>query len=149
MTKIFSFSAGLILIIAGSGKIISAMGHVAILNRDDPVFSIQFGHLMVVVGLLELLIGSICFFCKWQVVGYVATAWLVTCILVYRIGLMWIGWHQPCQCLGNFADALHISSQTADTIMKIILAYLLIGSYGSLFWLWQQRNKAESAAAVQ
>jgi hypothetical protein len=39
-------------------------------------------------------------------------------------------------------DALHIKPETADTAMKIILAYLLIGSYGSLFWLWRQRRRA-------
>jgi hypothetical protein len=25
--------------------------------------------------------------------------------------------------------------------MKIILAYLLLGSYATLFWLWRQRKK--------
>ena len=44
--------------------------------------------------------------------------------------------------MGNLTDALHIPPQTADTAMKIILAYLLIGSYASLFWLWRQRGKA-------
>ena len=32
-------------------------------------------------------------------------------------------------------DALHIPPQVADMAMKIILAYLLIGSYATLFWL--------------
>jgi cbb3-type cytochrome oxidase subunit 3 len=42
---------------------------------------------------------------------------------------------------------LHISSAFADTIMKIILAYLLIGSYAALFWLfWRQRRKVVSAS---
>jgi hypothetical protein len=45
--------------------------------------------------------------------------------------------------LGNLTDALHISPQTGDIAMKIILAYLLIGSYATLFWLWRQRGKAE------
>jgi cbb3-type cytochrome oxidase subunit 3 len=43
--------------------------------------------------------------------------------------------------LGNLTDALHIPPQAADTAMKIILAYLLIGSYATLFWLWRQRGK--------
>ncbi len=30
--------------------------------------------------------------------------------------------------------------------MKIILAYLLIGSYATLFWLWRQSKKAVSSA---
>ena len=31
--------------------------------------------------------------------------------------------------------------------MKIILAYLLIGSYAALFWLWRQRKKSVSKPA--
>jgi len=31
--------------------------------------------------------------------------------------------------------------------MKIILAYLLIGSYATLFWLWRQRKNAVPASA--
>ena len=31
--------------------------------------------------------------------------------------------------------------------MKIILAYLLIGSYATLFWLWTQHKKATPASA--
>jgi len=31
--------------------------------------------------------------------------------------------------------------------MKIILAYLFIGSYATLFWLWRQRKKAGASAA--
>ncbi len=30
--------------------------------------------------------------------------------------------------------------------MKIILAYLLLGSYATLFWLWRQRKMAGSSA---
>ena len=33
---------------------------------------------------------------------------------------------------------LHLSDQAADNIMKVILAYLLIGSYGILFWEWRR-----------
>jgi len=32
--------------------------------------------------------------------------------------------------------------------MKIILAYLLIGSYATLFWLWRQRKKAVPAPQI-
>jgi hypothetical protein len=53
-----------------------------------------------------------------------------------------MGYHKPCNCLGNLTDALHIPLQTADTAMKIVLGYLLIGSYAILFWLWRQRRIA-------
>lgn len=32
--------------------------------------------------------------------------------------------------------------------MKIILAYLLIGSYATLFWLWRQKRKEAVPSAV-
>jgi hypothetical protein len=47
--------------------------------------------------------------------------------------------------MGNLTDALHISPQVADTAIKIILVYLLLGSYAALFWLWLQRKKALKA----
>jgi hypothetical protein len=74
-------------------------------------------------------------------------AWLATSLLAYRIGLVAVGYHRPCPCLGNLTDALHIPPQIADTAMKIILAYLLIGSYATLFWLWRQHRKVASSAA--
>jgi hypothetical protein len=58
---------------------------------------------------------------------------------MYRLGLWWMDWKKPCSCLGNLTDALHISPQTADNITKVLLAYLLIGSYGLLLWQWKQR----------
>ena len=54
---------------------------------------------------------------------------------------------KPCSCLGHITDALHIPPQTADTAMKIILAYLLIGCDATLFWLWTQHKKATLASA--
>jgi hypothetical protein len=60
---------------------------------------------------------------------------------------MLVGYHKPCSCLGNLTDALHIPPPMADTAMKIILAYLLIGSYATLFWLWRQRKKSAPAPA--
>ena len=39
--------------------------------------------------------------------------------------------------MGNLTDALHIRPEVADNIMKAILGYLLIGSYGLLIWQWR------------
>ncbi|MBI3849679.1 MAG: hypothetical protein HY298_05230 [Verrucomicrobia bacterium] len=41
-------------------------------------------------------------------------------------------------CLGHLTDALHMSPQTADELMKVILAYLLIGSYALLQYQWRK-----------
>lgn len=132
----FNLSAGVILFITGAAKIVSASGRATILQWLDPIFGIQYNHLMYVAGILELFVACISFFCRSKVLGSVATTWLATCLLIYRVGLWWIGWKRPCHCLGDFTDALHIPPQAADSAMKIILAYLLIGGYGIMLHQW-------------
>jgi hypothetical protein len=106
-------------------------------------FGISFKHLMLLVGIIELVISAICLLCKWARLQVGLLALLATNLWAYRIGLLCVGYHRPCSCMGNLTDVLHISPWVADSMMKTVLAYLLIGSYGALFWTWvgnQNRN---------
>jgi hypothetical protein len=44
--------------------------------------------------------------------------------------------------MGSLAGMLHLSDQAGDNIMKGVLVYLLIGSYGMLLWEWRRRRAA-------
>ena len=139
----FISSAAAILVVTGAAKVWGGLGHTKILAVADPITGISFGHLMLAVGILELAIAGVCLFGKSQKLSLGLIAWLATNFVVYRLGLWWMGWKKPCNCLGNLTDALHISPQLADNIMKVILAYLLIGSYALLIWQWVQRRRAK------
>lgn len=141
IARLFLYSAAAVLLVAAMAKLISSTGQGKILLQADPLTGFQFGELFRIVSGIEVAVALVCFCSKriWLSTGLVT--WLATSFFAYRIGLMLVGWHKPCNCLGNFTDALHIPPQTADTAMKIILAYLLIGSYASLFWLWRQRKR--------
>src|SRR5665213_674250 len=145
MNTFFIRSVGALLMITAVAKVISACGSVRILESGDPILVIPFRYVLLIVGALELAVAFTCFFSKRVGLSAKLVAWLSTNFALYRLGLIWVGYQRPCSCLGlgNPTDVLHISPQTADTAMKIILAYLLIGSYASLFWLWRQRGKAE------
>lgn len=134
----FILSAGAILVVTGIAKVWASFGNSKLLAVSDPICGVPLGTVLLVVGLAEILVASVCFLGKRPLTATVLVAWLATTFLLYRCGLRWIGWHKPCSCLGNLTDALHISPQTADNIMKVVLAYLLIGSYGLLFWHWRQ-----------
>lgn len=138
--KRFAISAGLILGLTGLAKVWSAFGDVRLLTLVDPIVGISFRHLMQAVGGAELAIAAVSLFTKANRLATVLVAWMATNFLVYRIGLWWMGWKKPCGCLGNLTDVLHISPHTADIIIKVLLAYLLIGSYGLLIWEWRQRR---------
>ena len=135
--RFFVLSVGAVLAITGIAKVSSGLGTSKFLAVLDPIFGITFGKLMLVVGVAEIVIAMVCFFSKRQTLALGLVAWMSTNFVVYRLGLWWMDWHRPCNCLGNLTDALHISPQVADNIMKVILAYLLIGSYGLLFWRWR------------
>jgi len=144
--RAFMFSAGALLLVTAIAKFISAIGSARILQNSDPILYIPFREIFWIVGSLELLVSLICLFSGRIRLQSGLVACLSTNFALYRIGLRLVGWHRPCSCLGNLTDALHVPPQTADTAMKIILAYLLLGSYASLFWLWRQRRKSGSSA---
>ena len=142
MTRLFLYSVAVILMSTAAAKIISSFGHSRILLEHDPVSGFIFRDLFRVVGVMEIAIGFTCYFRKRFLVSASLVAWLATSFLIYRIVLLWAGYRKPCPCLGNLTDMLHISPQATDTAMKIILGYLLLGSYATLFWLWKTNPKS-------
>jgi hypothetical protein len=138
--RLFLYSVGTVLLVTAVAKCISAAGTARILQNPDPIFGIPFRAVLWIAGGIEIIIALICFFVKRLVVPISLVAWLATAFVFYRIGLVWVGYNKPCPCLGSLTDALHIPPQAADTGMKVILAYLLIGGYGSVLWLWSQNR---------
>lgn len=135
-TESFFFTSGLLLLATAIAKFISSAGTMPSLQVGDPIFHLSLRDMFVVMGITESAIGLICFFGTSVELRAGLLAWLSTAFVVYRIGLNWLGWHKPCSCLGNLTDALHIPSETADIALKIVLAYLVIGSYVILIWFY-------------
>lgn len=144
LMKCFVFSAGVILAITGVAKGYSALGESRALGLDDPVFDFPFRQLMLLVGGLEIVIAVLCLCTRHLVLNTSLVAWISTNFLAYRMIVHWFGWQFPCSCLGNLTDRLPIAPQTIDIIIKSMLAYLLVGGYASLYWLWKTRRR-ESA----
>lgn len=141
----FILTAGVILAVTGAAKIWSALGTSKFLAAVDPILGLKFGQLLLAVGLAEIAVALVCCFSRRQTLALGLIAWLATNFLVYRVGLWWMDWKRPCGCLGNLTDALHLSPQAAENIMKVLLAYLLIGSCGLVIWRWRQRRNSLAA----
>lgn len=140
LTKFFICSAGVILTITSFAKMISSFGKARVLSISDPILLVSFRQLFWIAATIELAVSVYCVFGKSQKLKIMVIAWLSTGIFVYRLGLVWIDYKAPCPCLGRLTDTLHISPHTADLIVKVTLAYLLLGSYVALGWLWKIRN---------
>jgi hypothetical protein len=138
----FMYVASVLLLVTALAKIISSAGSTRILQESDPILMLPYRWVFLAVGWVELILALICIFGNRLMLKLSLIAWLATIFLMYRIGLWWIDWKRPCKCLGNLTDTLHIPAQTAETIMKMIVGYLLVGSYLSLFWFWRQSKKS-------
>jgi hypothetical protein len=136
----FIYLAGIIFLITGSAKVFSATGTESVLSVIDPIIKLSFRNLFLFAGLVELVIAFICLFTKQIMLNLALVFWMAANFTAYRVGLFLIGWHRPCGCLGNLSDPLGIAPQTADLLMKAVLAVLLIGS-GSLFFYGLKMNK--------
>ena len=128
LEKGFIRSAGIILIVTSLAKILSAMGHAHMLEMPDPLFGVAFRYLMLLAGFLELVIGLFCLTETLVKFRLYLVVWIASCFLGYRIALWRIGWRHPCPCLGTWTDSLHLSAEAADSAMKLVLGYLLLGS---------------------
>jgi len=137
----FPRSAGILLTLTALAKLASAFGTAAILHRYDPILRLPYQWVFCLAAAMELAVAGICFSRKNLQVKAGAVAWLATLFLLYRLGLRWANYPALCKCLGNLTDALHISPEVAGGIAKVILAYLLVGSYAILFGLWRSKLK--------
>lgn len=133
--------------VVGMAKAFSAIGPARALDSLDPLIGIPFRQLFLLVGLAELLIAFFCLFTDKRRLSLVAVAWISTNFLVYRLGLWLIGWLHPCSCMGSLAGMLHLSDQAADNIMKVVLAFLLVGSYLLLLLDWRAGRAAGPPAS--
>ena len=143
LQKYLILSFGLVFFITGMAKVLSAFGKARVLEEYDPILGLSFAHLMLVAGILELGLAGLC----WRLGramnppatrrATIAVVWFSTLLVGYRFGLHFVDWHHPCRCLGDYTQALHLSEETADAVMMVILSYLFFGSYGLLIWQWK------------
>jgi hypothetical protein len=144
----FFKSSGALILMAGLAKLGSSFGNAHILQMSDPILSLSFRSVFRVVGVIELCIGIICFRHRPSILKASLVAWIATSFVAYRLGLLFVEYRKPCQCLGNLTDGIHISPEIADTIMKTILGYLLVGSYVALWFLLRKRGELLTVRSV-
>jgi hypothetical protein len=143
LVKSFIYSTVVILSFTATAKIVSGFGNVEVLEALDPILGIKYRSLLWNVALIEIVVALFCLIAKDVFIKTVCVSSLSTMFLTYRFGLFWVNYRKPCSCMGSLTEMLHISPEIADMVMKIILAYLIIGSYATLFWLWRHRGQAE------
>lgn len=121
-------SAACLLAVVGAIKIISAFSGVRYLSEFDPVLNFLTNRtLLLLAGGVELGLAAVIFLRpeSWNArYGLLALCFMFS---VYRLGMMVLGVHSPCPCLGRASDWLHIKPHSADRIaFSLLIGFSLI-----------------------
>ena len=140
--RVLVITAGVLLVVVGSSKLMTLGHNASYLYKDDPVFHVQFRYLMMLIGPTEILAGLGCIFfgSKYTTHKISVIAWLLASFFIYRAGRWWHGASGWCGCLGQPAASLGLSDAAAEWIVRSVLAYLTTTVLISLPLEWRKRN---------
>src|SRR5205085_8891716 len=130
--------------VTGAAKCLSALGSQELLVLKDPLFLISNRALLLSAGIVELLLAAYLLASKDSLMGLKAIAFLTSLIAIYRLGLVLLRTTKPCGCLGTLTQAIHLSPENADRIMKTILCFMAIGSITFLIKHFRDCSRVEA-----
>lgn len=126
--NIFFRTVALILVFTATAKLVALTGDVKILSEYDPLFNLKIRPMLLFFGLMELTIAWVLFSNSVAFKNKsILTLWLGACLALYRFGLIAIGFHGYCSCLGQIFFIIGVTDITAGKIMGAIVLFILIG----------------------
>jgi hypothetical protein len=140
LTNLFFASSALLLLLTGLAKLYSVFGRAKMLQVIDPLLMVRYQHLLLLVGLLEIiLVGVLCSRYPTRV-KLLGLFWLSANFMLYRITNWLFGIPMAsCPCQGSLTDQLHLDRVVVNQILMGMVLYLFAGSLLGLLWERRQR----------
>jgi hypothetical protein len=118
-----------LLLITGLSKLIGAVKWQVDLSVADPL--LPFLAVRQTVGcaaLLEIAVTAFLMFNRSVLNKAYSILWLCMVFVVYRVGLLVIGFTKMCPCLGYWGAWLHLSQAQVNVISESLLLFMILGS---------------------
>jgi hypothetical protein len=145
----FILSTGGILLTAALIRFLVAAGNAQVLSLPDPVLGIPLRDALLVTGGFELAVAIICLFGKQVKLQTACLVWLTTNFAIYWVCLFGMHLHPQGSCTGSLTDPLHLSIGITGWFMSLLPICLLLGSYGSVTWLWLANGMVQPAKSFK
>jgi hypothetical protein len=141
VTQFFIYSMGALLLASGLALLISQVSQPGLIQPHDPVFMIPLPIFFWIVGVLELSVGLICLFAKNISLQLSAALWMATNFIIYWVGMDYMG-VKGGGYSGSIADVFGISYRQVNTLLRMMVFYVLAGSLFAMScsW-WNQRQQ--------
>lgn len=147
----FLRSALLILLLTAFLKLGSALSSGRLLSHTDPLLSLTYKQMFLLLGSLELGVAYYIQFGRNQRLKLILIAWLATNFAAYRLAA-WAGnIGQPCSCLGRATEWFPWIAAHEQFLLKWMVFFLLLGSYALLLMhsRWGRLESDKSKCAFQ
>ncbi len=126
--QMFQGSAAVVLGLTAVCKLVSVGGEARILGVADPIFYfLTTRQLLLITATIEMIVALYLLKGAHSITKSSLILWLATAFIAYRVGL-WLMHYKGCACLGTVSQWLPVSPATVDLLMKVVLAYLTLGS---------------------
>ena len=115
-------------------KIVSTLGAAKVLAVADPLLAfLTTRQILLLAAALEILVAGCLWFDRFDRYRPWLTIWLISLIFTYRMGLVVIGYHGPCSCLGNIFEWYPALEKWANPMMWTAIVCVF---FVSAFALW-------------
>jgi hypothetical protein len=125
---------GGILAFNGFEGVFAALAKSRLLDIPDPIFGGPFRHVVLFVGLFELLLAILCLFIRKSTLILWLSAWLMIEVLVYRIGLWTMGLPHPYAWVAGLMASFNMSPLRADIVTYLSISFTAFGCLAMLGW---------------
>lgn len=134
LDRFFFCTCFLILLSTSALKLLSlAIGWSELAKADPLIGLLKSREMLILAAGCEIIVAAVLLFSADTFLKAASIAWISTAFLAYRLGLYWVGFEGPCGCAGN----ANTWWSSIDAIMKVLLAYLFLGSYTFLLVLFR------------
>jgi len=136
LVSLFVYGSGAVLLALSLDRLMVAISPAQFLSLPEPVMGIPLRYAVLLVGGFELAVAIICLFGRRINPQLGWLAWLATNCTVYQIGLFIMHCHSQATCFGRLTDPLHLSHGITGIIINLLPAFMLLGSFTAILWLW-------------
>jgi len=147
--KFFFSAAGTILLFAAIERFLIASGNSPILSLPDPALGISLRYSILITGLIEFAVATVCLSNRS---AYFKAGWLAWCItnyFIFKINVLRMYCSPQATCIGNLTDPLQISRGYYGRVTTLLPLLLAAGSYAALASFWIIRRKRRPDATGQ
>jgi DNA-directed RNA polymerase subunit RPC12/RpoP len=147
--RLFTYSAGALLLVAAMARFLVAAHPTAYPPFTDPFLGIPAWIVVLLVGVMELAVASLCLFTKRLELQLTLLAWLALNFFAYGYCLMFTHYNLPSSGIGSLTDPLGLSHGVAGMLAKGVPYYLLAGSLAGLVWCAFEPRRVKVAARLK